>query len=105
MDTRCIEELQTRKPLSAIWASSSISRKRQATGFEPLRHIYVGIVYNPVFKSSSSTLMKTFKMKTNVLEMTKITTQEAKTPLFFNIVSKELPCQTLTVFIHMNLHI
>src|SRR6218665_494775 len=27
------------KPLSPIWASSSVTRKRQATGFEPLRHI------------------------------------------------------------------
>jgi len=35
-DTSWIEELQTHKPLSPIWASSSISRKRQATGIEPL---------------------------------------------------------------------
>jgi len=40
MDTGWIEELQTRKPLSPVWASSSISGKRQATGFEPLRNIY-----------------------------------------------------------------
>ena len=38
-DTSWIEELQNRKSFSPIWASSSISRKRQATGFEPLRHI------------------------------------------------------------------
>jgi len=38
-DTSWIEELQTRKPLSPISASSSISRKRQAMSFEPLRHI------------------------------------------------------------------
>src|SRR6218665_36810 len=37
-DTSSIEDLQTRKPLSPIWVSSSISRKRQATGFEPLHH-------------------------------------------------------------------
>jgi len=41
-DTSLIEELQTRKSLSPIWASRSISRKRQATGFEPLRHISSG---------------------------------------------------------------
>jgi len=38
MDISWNEELQTRKPLSRIWASSSISSKRQATGFEPLHH-------------------------------------------------------------------
>jgi len=37
--TSWIEELLTRKPLSPIWASSSVSRKWHATGFEPLRHI------------------------------------------------------------------
>jgi len=40
-DTSWIEELQTRKPLSPILASGSISRKRQLTGFEPLRHIWL----------------------------------------------------------------
>src|SRR6218665_3536485 len=30
--------LQSRKPVSPIWATSSRSTKRQATGFEPLRH-------------------------------------------------------------------
>ena len=40
-DTRWNKELETRKPLSHIWASSSISRKRQTTGFEPLRHMCV----------------------------------------------------------------
>jgi len=34
-DTSRIEELQTRKPLSPIWASSSIYRKRQTTGLSP----------------------------------------------------------------------
>ena len=38
-NTRWIEELQARKPLSPILVSSSISRKQKATGFEPLRHI------------------------------------------------------------------
>jgi len=38
-DTSWIEELQTWKPLSPTWASSSISRKRQATGFGPLHNI------------------------------------------------------------------
>jgi len=33
-----VEELQTRKPLSPFWAFSSISRKRQVMGFEPLCH-------------------------------------------------------------------
>jgi len=37
-DTSWNEELQTWKPLSSIWAYCSISRKRQTTGFEPLRH-------------------------------------------------------------------
>jgi len=37
-DTNWIEELQTRKPLSTICASSSISRKRQAMDFESLCH-------------------------------------------------------------------
>jgi len=37
-DTRWTQELQTRKPLSPIWASNSISRKRQTMGFGPLRH-------------------------------------------------------------------
>jgi len=40
MDTTIwIKELETWKPLSPIWASNSISRKWQATGFETLRHI------------------------------------------------------------------
>jgi len=39
MDTSSIEELQIRKPLSPIWAFSSITRKRQAMSFEPLRFI------------------------------------------------------------------
>jgi|SRR6218665_3310805 len=38
-ETSGIEEFQKRKPLSPIWASSSVSRKQQATGFEPLHHI------------------------------------------------------------------
>jgi len=33
-------ELNICKPLSPIWVSSSITRKRQATGFEPLCHIW-----------------------------------------------------------------
>jgi len=41
MDTSPIEELQALKSFSPIWASSSISRKQQATGFEPLRHKYL----------------------------------------------------------------
>jgi len=40
-DPSWVEELQTRQPLSPIWASSSISRKRQAAGFVPLHHILV----------------------------------------------------------------
>jgi len=39
MDTRWIKDLKTRKSLSPIWISSSISRKRQMTGFAPLHHI------------------------------------------------------------------
>jgi len=39
-DISWIEELQTRKLVSPIWASSSTSRKRQTTSFEPLRYIY-----------------------------------------------------------------
>jgi len=35
-DTSWIEELQTRKPQSPIWASTSISRKQQVTGFSAL---------------------------------------------------------------------
>jgi len=42
-DTSWIEELQTRKPLSPIYASSSISRKRQTAGFDPLHHIFCGV--------------------------------------------------------------
>ena len=38
-DTSWIIELQTRKTLSPIWASRSMSRKQLATGFEPFRHI------------------------------------------------------------------
>ena len=41
-NTGWINKLQTWKPLSRIWASSSISRKRQATGLEPLCHIASG---------------------------------------------------------------
>jgi len=38
-DTSWTEELQTQKPFSPIWASSSISWKQQATGFDLLHHI------------------------------------------------------------------
>ena|SRR6218665_8601 len=35
---------------SPIWASSSISRKRQTTGFEPLHHIiYIYKLYQPMY--------------------------------------------------------
>ena len=44
-DTCWIEELKTWKPLSPIWASRSISRKRQTTGFEPLHHIYARNIF------------------------------------------------------------
>jgi len=37
-NTSWIEVLQTRNPSLLFWTSSSISRKRQATGLEPLRH-------------------------------------------------------------------
>jgi len=40
-DSSWIEELQTRKHLSPIWASSSTSRKQQATSFGPLCHKYL----------------------------------------------------------------
>jgi len=43
MGTRQIEELKTQKPVSPIWVSSSITRKRQTTGFEPLCHIRVKV--------------------------------------------------------------
>ena len=42
-DTSWIEELETQQSLSQIWASSWIFRERQATAFEPLRHIYVDL--------------------------------------------------------------
>ena len=45
-DTSWIEELQTRKHLSLIWAFNSISRKRQATVFEPFCHIYIHILHS-----------------------------------------------------------
>ena len=44
-NTRWIEELQTWKSFSPIWVSSSISRKQQTTGFEPLHHICVCQTY------------------------------------------------------------
>src|SRR6218665_2612534 len=53
-----IEKLQTSKPLSPISTSSSISRKRQVTGFEPLRHIYYrNIHFGYLYSTSSSPLL------------------------------------------------
>ena len=42
-----LKNCKLEKPLSPIWASSSTSRKRQVTGFEPLHHIY--IIYTCAF--------------------------------------------------------
>jgi len=59
-DTCWIEELQTRKSLSPIWASSSLSRKRQTTDFEPLRHKYVRFVcctYNTLFPDDGHAIL------------------------------------------------
>jgi len=50
MDTSWIEELQTR---NSYLASSSISRKLQATGFEPLCHIYVLFLGSRCFSNRS----------------------------------------------------
>jgi len=47
-DTSGIEELQTGKPLSAFWTSISISRKRQAMGFDPLHHLCQVYFWNKV---------------------------------------------------------
>ena len=44
-DNCWIEELQNRKPISPILASSEICRKEQAMGFEPLCHNCTSILY------------------------------------------------------------
>src|SRR6218665_2258104 len=67
-DTCRIEELQTRKPLSRIWASGSISRKRQTTGFEPLRHIWIIQPTNwPNLIFASMLVCSAFVMKFNFM--------------------------------------